>query len=95
MNEKSQVIRITLSEFLYRVSVLKSLDILGLLFISFLFYYFIPIIFINLTFNYSNYLIFFSLLAIFIQWYSNSTKVFFVIPSFHYFIILLVSSYYL
>lgn len=95
MNKKSQVIRITLSEFLYRVSVLKSLDILGLLFISFLFYYFIPIIFINLTFNYSNYLIFFSLLAIFIQWYNNSTKVFFVIPSFHYFIILLVSSYYL
>lgn len=95
MNQKSQVIRITVSEFLYRVSILKSLDILGLLFISFLFYYFIPTIFIDLTFNYSNYLVFFSLFAIFIQWYNNSTKVFFVIPSFHYFIILLVSSYYL
>lgn len=95
MDKEPQVETITFSEFLYKLSILKFLDILGLLFLSFLFYYFIPILFTNITYDYTLYLVFFSLLAILIKWYHEETKVFFVVPAIPYFIILAVSYFYL
>ena len=95
MDKEPQIETITFSEFLYKLSILKFLDILGLLFLSFLFYYFISILFTNVLYYYTFYLVFFSLLVILIIWHSEDTKVFFIISAIHYFIILAVSYFYL
>ena len=57
MDKEPQIETITFSEFLYKLSILKFLDILGLLFLSFLFYYFIPILFTNVVYDYTFYLV--------------------------------------
>lgn len=95
MDQKPQIETITFSEFLYKLSILKFLDILGLLLLSFLFYYFIPFLFIDSVYKYTDYLVFFTLVAILVQWYDKQTKVFFIVPSIPYFIILIVSYFYL
>lgn len=95
MSQKPQVVRIPLTNYLSLISFVKFLDMLGVLLISFLFFIFNKILFPTITFEYIEYITFFSLIAILINWYTRECRFTFIIGASPYLILLLISYFYL